>query len=227
MQTVKATVVPLRFRTRGIDFPSFQSVLIKIEEANIYPKYLTTTRLPTVMNNNMIAEFTMHNEWNHDSEMISDEEFSATSHEEAGKVFEQWQTDNPDDLDIMEVDEQLGPNLLGDDIFHDPCMSPTGPLEELILIDFDDEDLDRFSLSFLEDDQNDATISLPFDERYKDTLTKLAESMKRSQETRKSLQMKTPKTKDYTRTKSVSGVLSSIEKSSQQLQVYLKSIRQS
>jgi hypothetical protein len=177
--------------------------------------------------NNVIPEFTLPTEWSHDTEMMSDDEFSVTAHEEAGKVFEQWQTDNPDDLDIMEVDEQLETNLLDDDIFHDPCVSPTCPLEELVMMSFDDEDLDRFSLSFLEVYQNEATSSSPFDERYKATLSKLAESMQRSQETRKSLQMNTPKTKDYTRTKSVSGVLSSIEKSSQQLQVYLKNIRQS
>lgn len=189
-----------------------------------------------------IAEHTLPTEWESSAEMMDDEELSATSHEEAGKVFELWQTDC-EELDIMEVDEQLGSNLLGDDIFYDPCVSPTGPLEELVLLNFDEADFDRFSLSFLGDDDDDddsrnnhqhhdgggamTTISsLPFDERYKATLSKLAESMRRSQETRKSLQMKTHKTEDYQRTKSVSGVLSSIEMSSQQLQVYLKSIRQ-
>jgi hypothetical protein len=180
----------------------------------------------------MSAEFALSNEWDQDTEMMNDEEFSATSHEEASKVFEQWQTD--EELDIMEVDEQIGCNLL-EDIFHDPCLSPTGPLEELVLVSFDEEDFDRFSLSFLgEDDDSDvltgtttsSTSSLPFDERYKATLSKLAESMKRSQETRKSLQMKTMKTDNYQRRNSVSGVLTSIEKSTQQLQVYLKSIRQ-
>lgn len=187
----------------------------------------------------MIAEFTLPSEWAHETEMMNDEEISATSHEEASKVFEQWQTDN-EDMDIMEVDEQIGCNLLGDDIFHDPCMSPTGPLEELVLVSFDEQDFDRFSLSFLGDNDVDGgkiykdnfnlaamkTGSLHFDERYKATISKLAESMKRSQETRKSLQMKTPKTHDYQRRTSVSGVLNSIEKSSEQLQVYLKNIRQ-
>jgi hypothetical protein len=180
----------------------------------------------------MSAQFALSNEWDQDTEMMNDEEFSAISHEEASKVFEQWQTD--EDLDIMEVDEQIGCNLL-EDIFHDPCLSPTGPLEELVLVSFDEEDFDRFSLSFLGEDDDSAvltgtttssTSSLPFDERYKATLSKLAESMKRSQETRKSLQMKTMKTDNYQRRNSVSGVLTSIEKSSQQLQVYLKSIRQ-
>jgi hypothetical protein len=169
-----------------------------------------------------ITEFTLPSEWDQDHEMINDDDFSAAT-EEASKVFEQWQTD-VEDLDIMEVDEQIGSNLLGDDIFHDPCVSPSGPLEELNLMIFDDDDVDRFSLSLLED--GDKTSSLPFEERYKATLAKLAESMKRSQETRMSLKMKTSKTEKYERTKSISGVLTSIEKSTQQLQGYLKNIRQ-
>lgn len=167
-------------------------------------------------------------EWDHEDDMMQDEELSATSHEEASKVFEQWQTDDEEhELDIMEVDEQLGSDLLGDDIFHDTCMSPTGPLEELVFMSLDEEDLGRFSLSLLSDEAADTTSSLPFEERYKATLEKLAESMKRSQETRKSLTMKTPKTVEYPRTTSVSGVLSSIEKSTQELlKVHLKNMQQ-
>jgi hypothetical protein len=174
--------------------------------------------------------------------MMNDEEFSSvSSYEEANIVLEQWQNTDFDELDIMEVDEQIGSNLLfnDDEIFvSDPCASPTGPLEELTMLKFDEEDLDRFSLAFLDfsdespattnhnDDMNTDAKQVPFEERYKLTLSKLAESMKRSQETRKSLQMKTPKTKNYQRSNSVTGVISSIEMSSQQLQVYLKSIRQ-
>jgi len=167
-------------------------------------------------------------EWDHEEDMMQDEELSATSHEEASKVFEQWQTDDDQDqdLDIMEVDEQLGSNLLGDDIFHDPCMSPTGPLEELVFMSLDEEDVGRFSLSLLSDEAADTTSSLPFEERYKVTLEKLAESMKRSQETRKSLSMKTKKTEEYSRTTSVSGVLNMIEKSSQELlKVHIKNMQ--
>jgi hypothetical protein len=94
----------------------------------------------------------------------------------------------------MEVDEQMGSNLLGDDIFHDACMSPTSPLEELVFMSLDEEDVGRFSLTLLSDEAADTTSSLPFEEPYKVTLEKLAESMKRSQDTRKCLTMKTPKT---------------------------------
>jgi hypothetical protein len=170
---------------------------------------------------------TLPTEWDQSNDMMNDEELSASSHEEASKVFEQWQTDDQDhDLDIMEVDEQIGSNLLGDEIFQDHCLSPTGPLEEIICMsmNIDDDDVDRFSLSLLIGNDDDTISSLPFDERYAATLKKLSESMKRSQETRKSLKMKTPKTEKYTRSNSVKGVVSSIEKSTQQLQVYLKNI---
>lgn len=166
-------------------------------------------------------------EWDEQSVIIDDEEFSAVSHEEASKVFEQWQTDDQGyDLDIMEVDEQIGSKLLGDEIFYDPCVSPTCPIEEIAFMNFEDDDIDKFSLSFLEDCDGN-TITPHFDERYEETLANLAESMRRSQETRKSLSMKTPKTEKYPRNKSVTGVLSSIEQSSQQLQIYLRQIRQS
>jgi hypothetical protein len=182
------------------------------------------------MSASQIMELSLSTTWDQDIVMISDEEISATSHEEASKVFEQWQTDDQDqDMDIMEVDDQIGSNLLGDDIFPDPCVSPTGPLDELVYMNIVDQDIDRFSLSLLNEDEvatetDDKTSSLPFEERYKSTLQKLTESMKRSQETRKSLQMQTPKTIGYSRRNSVSGVLKSIEKSTKQLQVYLKNV---
>ena len=160
--------------------------------------------------------------------MLNDEELSATSNEEASKVLEQWQADQDQDLEIMEVDEQIGSNgLLSEDIFGAPCVSPTGPLEELVLMNVDDDD-ERFFTPLLDPDEaaaTKATSSLPFDERYQATLKKLQESMKRSQETRKSLTMKTKKTEEYDRVKSVRGVLSSIEMSSTQVQSYLKTIQ--
>jgi hypothetical protein len=181
-----------------------------------------------------ITEMNFPSEWEEEDTVMMDEEFSATSNDEAGMLFEHWNTGMDDLLaeEILAVDEQIGSNLLNDEFFQqDPCVSPTGPMEELALLRFDDEDLDRFSLAFL--DESDCHLSssvetiqeLPFEERYKATLCKLAESMKRSQETRKSLQMKTPKTKNYQRNHSVNGVLSSIEMSSQQLQSYLKNAR--
>lgn len=174
-------------------------------------------------------ELTLPTEWDHDTEMLNDEELSATSNEEASKVLEQWQADQDQDLEIMEVDEQIGSNLLGEDIFDEPCLSPTGPLEELVLMNIEDDDDDRFFAPLLDsvDDSCSpiSTASLSFEERYKETLKKLQESMIRSQETRKSLSMQTTKTERYARNQSVNGVLSSIEVSSRQLQSYLKNIQ--
>ena len=179
---------------------------------------------------NSNIELSLPNEWDNDQEMM-DEEHSAVSSEEASKVFEQWQTDEEnEEMDIMDVDEQLGSNLLGDELFSDPCASPTGPLEEFTFFTFDNDEVDKFSRSLLnftcddkiEDPADDSsTSSKPFEERYKDSLKKLAESMKRSQETRKSLVMKTDKTEEYMRRQSVAGVIKSIEKSSTQLKSYL------
>lgn len=188
-------------------------------------------------------ELSLPSEWDNDQEMM-DEEHSAVSSEEASKVFEQWQTDDEEEMDIMEVDEQIGSNLLGDELFPDPCASPTGPLEELTYLSFDNEEVDKFSLSLLnftsddkdhesaaddnkdnDDDSSSSNSSKPFEERYHESLKKLAESMKRSQETRKSLVMKTDKTQEYMRRQSVAGVIKSIEKSSTQLQSYLKTAR--
>jgi hypothetical protein len=168
------------------------------------------------------TDLILPSEWDHDIEMLNDEELSATSHEEASKVFEQWQTDH--DLDIMEVDEQIGSNLLDEDIFEAPCLSPTGPLEELVYMNLDDIEDDRFFAPCL-DDESASTSSLDFPERYQATLKKLAESMQRSQETRKSLSIKTEDIDKYSRSKIVNSVLTSIEKSSQQIQGYLKNIQ--
>lgn len=176
------------------------------------------------------ADLSLPTEWDHN---MNDEELSATSREEACKVYEQWQADEEQDqdlADIMEVDEQIGSNLLGEDIFGGPCLSPTGPLEELVYMNMEDDD-ERFFVPALSDDPgcSDENHGYPtvvvFDEQYQATLKKLQEYMKRSQETRKSLKMKTSKTQEYSRTKSVSGVLSSIEMSSQQLQSYLQTLQ--
>jgi hypothetical protein len=202
--------------------------------------------------------------------VVVEEELSATSHQEASKVLEEWQSDHesiaenestdlPEDLaSIMEVDEQIGSNLLDDEVFGGGggviggacCLSPTGPVEELMYFSTSNfliskEDDERFlaplldapndnnMVMFMNDDCDSSsydpvlTTNPTFvnDERYQEVLKKLAESMKRSQETRKSLTMKTSKTEKYGRSKSVTGVLSSIENSSRQLQTYLQTVQ--
>lgn len=179
-----------------------------------------TLPLPSHTDLALPTDLVLPSEWDHDTEMLNEEELSATSHEEAGKVFEQWQTDQDQDLDIMEVDEQIGSNLLGDEIFGTPCISPAGPLEELHMVSDDDDDSCGY---FAHEDAKSSPLSpcSPLDERYRASLMKLQESMKRSQETRKCLSLNTLKTESYARRKSVCGVLSSIEKSSSQIQKYL------
>ena len=166
-----------------------------------------------------IHEFCFPSEWDHTNELINDEELSAVS-TEVSQVLEQWQQA---DLDMMQVDDQANSTLLEDEIFHDPCFSPTGPVEEFESAMDIDQELDNFSLAHFDAEQEEAEDkNESFEDRYKVMLLKLSESMKRSQQTRMSLKMKTPKTKDYERRKSVSGVLSSIEKSTQQLQQLVK-----
>ena len=173
------------------------------------------------------AEFTLPTDWEHQTEAMDDA--TAVSIGEASMFFSQWQTVADDLGGIMEVDQQI--NLLEEDLFHDPCVSPTSPLEELISMQLDD-DGDAPFLDFFEGNSNgsstvqtiDDTSSLPFEERYKATLYKLQESMKRSQETRVSLKMQTPETQNY-ETRNLSGVLSSIEQSTEQLQEYLQSLQ--
>jgi hypothetical protein len=136
-------------------------------------------------------------EWDQDTDMLNDEKLSATSHEEASKVLEQWQADQDqvEEIDdIMEVDEQIGSNLLCNEIFDAQCVFPTGELGYIKL-----EDDDPFFAPLLDSKKATCTtkksksphtstsISLPFEERYQLTLKKLEESMKRSQETRKSV----------------------------------------
>eukprot|EP00522_Entomoneis_paludosa_P017552 CAMPEP_0172456162 /NCGR_PEP_ID=MMETSP1065-20121228/14234_1 /TAXON_ID=265537 /ORGANISM="Amphiprora paludosa, Strain CCMP125" /LENGTH=183 /DNA_ID=CAMNT_0013208867 /DNA_START=48 /DNA_END=599 /DNA_ORIENTATION=- len=167
------------------------------------------------------------NEWEHDN-VDMDEAASAASSEEASKVFEQWQTEGDEDddgLDMMEMDDKM---MMGSGVFVDYCPSPTSPMDEFDFNFGDDVEMDKFSESLLgsasdEDLQSvDDTSSLSFQQRYEATLQKLAESMKRSQETRKSLVMKTKQMEHYARSPLVTGVVESIETSSRQLQVYLK-----
>jgi hypothetical protein len=165
-------------------------------------------------------------EINDDLMVVQDEELSATSNEEAYMVFAEWKAD--DDVDeIMQIDEQIGSNLLDDAIFGsavDTCLSPTGPMEELVYMNVGQE---KFHLPSLDG---------PFPSVYKlnpkpsadlgleDRLKNLAELMKRSQETRRSLTLSTPRTNMYARSSNVSGVLSSVEKSSSQLQQLVSDI---
>ncbi|KAG7368141.1 hypothetical protein IV203_030884 [Nitzschia inconspicua] len=140
--------------------------------------------------------------------------------------------------DILEIDRQIGSRFLDVELFGGaPCESPIGPVEELFHLDKDDEH-EQFLTPFLPDDfmsdsedddssmmeEETDTFSLSFDERYKTTLQKLAFTIQKSQETRKSLTMKTTKTEKYHRLASVKKILSSVASSSDQVQNYVTSL---
>jgi hypothetical protein len=154
-------------------------------------------------------------------------------------------TNHDKDTDLMEIDRPLlGSRFLVNDDDEDDddnimggasCDSPTGPLEELdsnepfltplMLLDADGT-TDDYNIMMMDDVDGDVSIiAMPFEERYKATLQKLAASMKRSQETRNCLTMKTIKTESYERLESVQQIVSAIASSSSQIQNYVTSIR--
>jgi len=159
---------------------------------------------------------------------------------------------DPDIASLMEVDEQIGNDLLGDDVFgrglvfgrggddnccehiHYGCDSPTGPIEELRSLSTMNmiNDDDRCFLIPLLDDSMDFVGATEQQQQQQPSLVidqkifkKLEESMKRSQKTRNSLLMKTSRTEGYSRTKSITKIISSIESSSCQLNTYLQTIQ--
>lgn len=130
-----------------------------------------------------------------------------------------------------------------DQDMHDPMnVFHSQPLEELFnsalyLDNADDyQNIDQLQGGFLDpllnvdttdldDSASTASIGLPLEERYKATLQKLEASMKRSQETRNCLTMKTTATESYERVGSVKEIMSSIATSSGQVQKYVTSMK--
>jgi hypothetical protein len=158
---------------------------------------------------NAFSDLTIDAEWDNMCDIVSTEELPTSTSKEVSKVLEEWTSDEESvDMDIMEVDEQIGSNFLCDDLFGG-CPSPVSPQEELVSIYVDDMSGDKF-LSVPSDDK--------IDPRYREAFSKLADSMKRSQETRLALTMKSAKAGDeYSRRNSISAVLASIEQSGQQI----------
>jgi hypothetical protein len=158
----------------------------------------------------------------------------------AGDDDEDEDNDNHSDRmemdDILEIDRQIGARFLDIDLFGEaPCESPLGPVEELFQFEREDNH-QQFLVPFLPDDfmtdeEEDSdnlevgqTVGVSFEERYKATLQKLAFSMKKSQETRKSLTMHTTKTEKYDRLTTVKKIISSVATSSDQVQNYVTSL---
>jgi vacuolar-type H+-ATPase catalytic subunit A/Vma1 len=156
-----------------------------------------------------VSELTIDAEWDNMCDIVASDVELPSSSKEVCKVLEEWTSDDESvDMDIMEVDEEIGSNFLCDDLFGGvTCSSPASPQEEFMSID-------NFSEMFMACDSDDK-LSNP---RYSEAFLKLRESMKRSQETRMALTMKTKEANDdYARRQSVSAVLASIEASGKKL----------
>lgn len=144
-------------------------------------------------------------------------------------VLGQWPTDNvmnhqddyfDDDQDMLHSQplEELFNNALyldNNDDYQNIDHVQGGFLDPLLNVDTTD----------LDDSASTASIGLPLEERYKASLEKLEASMKRSQETRNCLTMKTSATESYERIGSVKEIMSSIATSSGQVQKYVTSIK--
>jgi hypothetical protein len=180
-----------------------------------------------------------------------DDLLSESSHSEAAQVYQTWQSEDEDmwscpgvvsdeeDDDIimqLEEDEGLLPSSLDD--FYDN-----------ITTDISADDTINFLLSSSSSSSSqdtpapvspmsynatynncsgDSFFSVPSVEddkaRFQATVGKLAESMRRSQETRRSLYARTPGLRDYKRLGSVERVLQSVEFSSLHVDSYCKAI---
>mmetsp|Transcript_5244 Transcript_5244/g.11688 ORF Transcript_5244/g.11688 Transcript_5244/m.11688 type:complete len:185 (+) Transcript_5244:96-650(+) len=169
------------------------------------------------------SDLTIDAEWDNMCDVMQEEELPSSSKEEVCTVLKEWTSDEESvDVDIMEVDEQIGSNFLCDDLFGPTCPSPVSPQEELVSITVDAKE-DKFLTPPLTPEYpSSCSLSLSDvreTEQYREAFKKLVESMRRSQETRVSLTMKSPKAGDtYERRKSVSAVLNSIEQSRKNLQ---------
>jgi hypothetical protein len=150
-------------------------------------------------------------------------------------VLGQWSTDNvmSNHDDYFDDDQDM----------HDPTNAfHSQPLETLfnnaLYLENDDDyrNIDHVQGGFLDpllnvdttdldDSSSTASIGLPLEERYKATLEKLQASMKRSQETRNCLTMKTSTTESYERIGSVKEIMTSIATSSGQVQKYVTSMQ--
>lgn len=182
-------------------------------------------------------------DWDADFDLETDLEPFVELKDDAIHVFEQWHQHTPTKPatstgsgNLQKTVVQEHRNIEMEQSPWPTLLSPVGPMEELDCV----MDLnvlicnDAFLLPTLtmpgDTTEHDTTmdtstdsLSLPFEERFEATAKNLAVSMKRSQETRKSLTVETPGMRKYERNLSVSGVVNSVEASTQKLQTCLPS----
>jgi len=161
------------------------------------------------------SDLRITSEWDAIGDIVPDEPFTSSSAADVNDVLEEWTSDEEDsDLNIMDVDEQIGSNLFADSIFGDePAAPPPSQLDSMHL-DLEGDDY------FICPSSPVGTQDFPLgDNKYRDAFQKLTESMKRSEETRASLKLQTSLSmkKFEERRKSISTVLNSIENSSKQI----------
>ena len=158
------------------------------------------------------SDLTIDAEWDNMCDIVETSEELPSSSKAVCKVLEEWISDDESiDMDIMEVDEEIGSKFLCDDLFDEViCPAPISPDDALIS---SDNFAETFMASYSHGHDNRV------DERCREAFFKLQESMKRSQETRMALTMKTEKANnEYIRRQSIAAVLASIEASCRQIQ---------
>lgn len=162
------------------------------------------------------SDLRIASEWDVMVDVVPEESFTPSSIADVNDVLEEWTSDEEDsDFNIMDVDEQIGSNLFADSIFGDEPAAPPPSQLDSMHVDLEGDDY------FLCPGSPVGAQDFPFtDNKYKDAFRKLAESMRRSEETRASLKLHAPlSTKKYEeRRESISTVLTSIENSSKQIQ---------
>jgi hypothetical protein len=174
------------------------------------------------------------------SVLLNDDLFSESSHSEAAQVYQTWQaeddnmisnpgvvSDEEDDDDVfmqLEEDEGLLPSNLDD--FYDTIAQQVSSDESISMMLLSSQEMHTIPppafisnhclhYNSIHGSACDSFLPVSGVEndriRFQSTLFKLTESMRRSQETRRSLYARTPGLKDYKRLGSVERVLQSVE----------------
>ncbi|KAG7368380.1 hypothetical protein IV203_031123 [Nitzschia inconspicua] len=187
--------------------------------------------------------------YNNNSFYVQDDDLqSESSHSEAAQVYQTWQSEDEDDMmsnpgvvsdeedDVfmqLEDDEGLLPSSLDD--FYETIPQITSTDETLSMMLLSSQCIPSIpspniiSSSCSHTGTSDAFLSIPGVEddraRFQTTISKLTESMRRSQETRRSLYARSSGLKDYKRLSSVERVLQSVEFSTHHVDTYCRAMK--
>jgi hypothetical protein len=176
--------------------------------------------------------------WKVDDDLLSE----ASSHSEAAQVYQTWQSEDEDMMSnpgvvsdeeddvFMQIEDDEGLLPSGLDDFYDTIAQTMSSDDSIGMMLLSSRDA-AFDVPSIITSHNNAFSALPSMEddrstRFQATLSKLSESMRRSQESRRSLYARTPGLKDYKRLDSVERVLQSVEFSSHHIESYVKAVKQ-